>query len=131
MLLHVNASGYNGGVVSIPPQSIVNVPGHGRMEIEEALVLGGPSLLVQTVQDLTHIQIDHYARIDFSHVGHVVNVMGGVNVTLPDVAENFEMCSTSGLTTSMVWLPGLRPPAEPQPGRAGAPPAKPDPGGDS
>ncbi len=89
MLLHVNASGYNGGVVSIPPQSVVNVPGHGRMQIEEALTIGGPSLLVQTVQDLTHVQINHYARIDFNHVDRVVNVMNGVDVTLPDVTDSF------------------------------------------
>jgi LCP family protein required for cell wall assembly len=89
MLLHVNASGYNGGVVEIPPQSIVNVPGHGRMEIEDALDLGGPSLLVQTIQDLTHVQIDHYARIDLTHVDRVVNAMGGVDVRLPDRTDGF------------------------------------------
>ena len=89
MLLHVNASGYNGGVVEIPPQSIVNVPGHGRMEIEDSLEVGGPSLLVQTVQELTHVQIDHYARIDFTHVDRVVNAMGGVDVTLPDMTDGF------------------------------------------
>jgi len=89
MLLHVNASGYNGGVVSIPPQSIVPVPGHGRMQIEQALKIGGPSLLVQTVQDLTHVQINHYARIDFAHVDRVVNAMSGVDVTLPDVTDSF------------------------------------------
>ena len=42
MLLHVNASGYSGGVVSIPPQSIVRVPGHGRTELENAEKFGGP-----------------------------------------------------------------------------------------
>ena len=89
MLLHVNASGYNGGVVSIPPQSIVNVPGHGRMRLEDALKIGGPSLLVQTVQDLTHVQINHYARIDFDHVDQVVNVMRGVDVTLPDMTDSY------------------------------------------
>ena len=89
MLLHVNASGYNGGVVSIPPQSIVRVPGHGRMQIEEALKIGGPDLLVQTVQDLTHVQINHYARIDFNHVDRVVNAMAGVDVTLPDRTDGF------------------------------------------
>ena len=35
------------------------------------------------------MQINHYARIDFNHVANVVNVMGGVDVTLPDVAVSF------------------------------------------
>lgn len=89
MLLHINAEGYSGGVVSIPPQAIVPVPGHGMTAIQRALAFGGPSLLVQTVQQLTGVQIDHYARIDFSHVAAVVNAMGGVAVTLPDQTESF------------------------------------------
>jgi LCP family protein required for cell wall assembly len=89
MLLHVDAEGYSGGVVSIPPQSLVRIPGHGRTELENALKFGGPTLLVQTVENLTHVQINHYARIDFAHVDRVVNAMGGVNVTLPDVASSF------------------------------------------
>ena len=89
MLLHVSAEGYNGSVVSIPPQVIVRVPGHGRMELENALKIGGPSLLVQTVEHLTHLQINHYARIDFNHVDRAVNAMRGVNVTLPDQTEGF------------------------------------------
>jgi LCP family protein required for cell wall assembly len=84
MLLHVNAEGYSGGVVSIPPQAVVWVPGHGRTAIQNALTCGGPSLLVQKVQQFTQVQIDHSARIDFNHVDNVVNVMGGVDVRLPD-----------------------------------------------
>jgi LCP family protein required for cell wall assembly len=89
MLLHVNAEGYSGGVVSIPPQSIVRVPGHGKTQIWNALQFGGPSLLVQTVENLTHVQINHYARIDFTHVDRTVNALGGVNVTIPDVTSSF------------------------------------------
>jgi LCP family protein required for cell wall assembly len=89
MLLHINAEGYSGGVVSIPPQAVVWVPGHGRTAIQNALTYGGPSLLIQTVQQLTHVQIDHYARIDFNHVDNVVNAMGGVTVRLPDQTDGF------------------------------------------
>ena len=89
MLLHVDATGYSGGVISIPPQSIVRVPGHGRTDIQNALKFGGPTLLVRTVENLTHVQINHYARIDFAHVNRVVNAMGGVNVTLPDATSSF------------------------------------------
>ena len=88
-LLHVNASGYSGGVVSIPPQAIVPVPGHGRTQIENAMKFGGPDLLVRTIENLTHVQINHYARIDFSHVDRTVNALGGVDVTLPDVTSSF------------------------------------------
>ena len=83
MLMHIDAHDKRGGVVSIPPQTLVQVPGHGQKQINTALGYGGPSLLVQTVEQLTHVQIDHYARIDFTGVANLVNAIGGVNVTLP------------------------------------------------
>ncbi len=73
-------------MVSISPNAIVPVPGHGQTQINNALVYGGPSLLVQTVEQLTHVPINHYARLNLTHV---TNVMGGVNVTLPETTKAF------------------------------------------
>ena len=89
MLLHVNNNHVMGGVVSIPPMTIVNIPGHGRQPIQNALRYGGATLLVTTVEQLTNVQIDHYARINFYHVANVVNTIGGVNVLLPDTVTSF------------------------------------------
>ena len=83
MLLHLDAHDKRGGVVSIPPQTLVQVPGHGLKQIDSALGYGGASLLVKTVEQLTHVKIDHYARIDFTGVSNLLNAIGGVNVTLP------------------------------------------------
>jgi len=83
MLLHLNADGKRGGVVSIPPQILVQVPGHGLKRIDSTLGYGSPSLLVKTVEQLTHVKIDHYASINFTGVSNLLNVIGGVNVTLP------------------------------------------------
>ena len=82
MLMHLDANDKKGGVVAIPPQTLVQVPGHGQQQIGTALAYGGASLLVKTVEQLTHVQIDHYARITFTGVANLVNVIGGVNVTL-------------------------------------------------
>ena len=87
MLLHINANQKAGGVVSIPPQTQVQVPGRGKTELWNALNIGGPSLLVQTVQSLTGVPINHYARIDFSHAAAVINALGGVTVTVPQTTQ--------------------------------------------
>lgn len=83
MILHVNANHQAGGVVSIPPQAQVPVPGHGQMPIQQALAVGGPSLLISAVEHETGVSVNHWAQIDFSHVANVVNAEGGVDVTLP------------------------------------------------
>ena len=97
MLLHVNADGRAGGAVSILPETIVTVPGHGETQINNALVYGGPSLLVQTVEQLTRVPINHYAAINFTHVGNVINVVGGVNVTLPGTTKAFGYTFPAGV----------------------------------
>ncbi len=83
MLLHLDAHDKRGGVVSISPQTLVQVPGHGLKPIDSTSRYGDPSLLVNTVEQLTHVKIDHYARINFTGVSNLLDVIGGVNVTLP------------------------------------------------
>ena len=89
MLLHTNVNETTGGVVSIPPQTEVNVPGQGEMQLWKVEALGGPSLLTETVHDLTGLQINHYARIDFNHVASMVNALGGISVTLSQTENSF------------------------------------------
>src|SRR6266496_1323403 len=88
-LVHLNAGRHIGAVVSIPPETVVPVPGHGKTQIENALVFGGPGLLIRTVQNLTNVRIDHYAVVDFHNLTNVVNTLGGVNVTLPRHASSY------------------------------------------
>ena len=80
MLVHINADKTAGGAVSIPPQTAVGVPGHGEMQIGSVIAVGGPSLLTETVHNLTGVPIDRYVRIDFYHVASVVDALGGVPV---------------------------------------------------
>jgi LCP family protein required for cell wall assembly len=88
MLLHIDINKKTGAVVSIPPLVIVPVPGRGRGEIWDALKHGGPTLLVQTVEQLTGVPINHYARVDFDHVATMIGAIGGVDVSIlkPDVS---------------------------------------------
>jgi LCP family protein required for cell wall assembly len=89
MLLHINANGRAGGAVTIPGDTVVNVPGHGTQPLWYALKTGGPSLLVHTITDLTGVPVNHYARIDFNHVAGLLNAIGGVVVTIPDTTTSF------------------------------------------
>jgi LCP family protein required for cell wall assembly len=87
MLLHINAGDSGGGVVSIPPEALVQVPGHGQTEINNALAYGGASLLVRTVEQLTNVPINHYVRINFTNIANLLNAIGGVDVSLPKKTE--------------------------------------------
>jgi LCP family protein required for cell wall assembly len=89
LLLHIDAGNKAAGVVSIPAGTVVTVPGHGKMRIQDVAAIGGPSLLVETVHDLTGVPINHFARIDFVHVAVLVDALGGVSIRLPSATESF------------------------------------------
>src|SRR4051812_25135858 len=70
-------------VISIPRDSWVDIPGHGKNKINAAYAFGGPTLLIQTVEQLTGVRIDHYAAIDFDGLIDVTDALGGVDVVVP------------------------------------------------
>ncbi len=52
---------------------------------------------VQTVEQHTHVPINHYAAINFTHVGNVIKVVGGVNATLPETTKAFGYTFPAGV----------------------------------
>jgi LCP family protein required for cell wall assembly len=80
MLLHIG--GPTPVLISIPRDSYVPIPGHGDNKINAALGYGGPSLLVQTVESVTGLKINHYMGIGFEGLVDVTNKIGGVNICL-------------------------------------------------
>ena len=82
MILHVPANGTRPTLVSLPRDSYVHIPGHGYNKLNAAYALGGPRLLVQTVQNATGLPVDHYMGIGFGGLVSVVNDVGGVQMCL-------------------------------------------------
>ncbi len=78
MLLHMGTG--KPVLISIPRDSYVPIPGHGSNKINAALSLGGPSLLVQTVESVTGLKINHYMGIGFAGLADVVSSVGGVQM---------------------------------------------------
>jgi LCP family protein required for cell wall assembly len=90
IVLHIAADGRSATMLSLPRDSWVDIPGHGKGRINSAYPLGkasgGPSggaqLLTQTVQDLTGLTIDHYVQVSLIKFYRIVQVLGPVQVCL-------------------------------------------------
>jgi LCP family protein required for cell wall assembly len=91
ILLHTGAGGTT--MLSLPRDSWVTLPpyvdpGTGRNyraapnKLNAAFSLGGPELLVRTVERNTGVHIDHYAEIGFAGFVGVVDAVGGVDLCL-------------------------------------------------
>jgi LCP family protein required for cell wall assembly len=76
-------------VISIPRDSLVDVPGRGADRIAAAYAVGGPTLLIQTVEGLTALRIDHFAVIDFNGFRSMVDSVGGIDVDVPAPVGGF------------------------------------------
>jgi LCP family protein required for cell wall assembly len=78
MLLHIGAGPDT--LVSIPRDSLVPVPGHGTTKINAAYAYGGATLMVQTLENVTGVRIDHVVQIGFGGFVDVVDAVGGIEI---------------------------------------------------
>ena len=69
-------------VLSIPRDTLVDIPGRRTDRIATAYSNGSPSLLIRTVENLTELRIDHFAVIDFAGFRSMVDAVGGIDVDL-------------------------------------------------
>jgi LCP family protein required for cell wall assembly len=88
MLARFSADRQHAQLVSIPRDSWVDIPGHGLNKINASYAFGGPTLLIQTVEQLTQVRIDHYVAIDFDGLIQVTDDLGGVDVVVAETTTN-------------------------------------------
>jgi len=86
MLLHTG-QGPN-LLVSMPRDSLVEVPGYGTTKINAAFAYGGPRLLVETIEGATGIRIDDYVEIGFAGFVDVVDAVGGIEICPQEAMED-------------------------------------------
>lgn len=98
MLVHIDADRDDVTAISLPRDSWVDVPGHGMSKINAAYSYGGPSLAVQTVEQLTGVRIDHLAVVDWTGFSELTDALGGITVEVPRTVHD----SARGVT----WTAG-------------------------
>jgi LCP family protein required for cell wall assembly len=96
IVAHVSPGREKAVMVSLPRDLRATIRGQAN-RVNAAYSLGGPDLLVKTVQEVTGLPIHHYAEIDFAGFLKVVDAVGGVrlcnrtNRTLDDNFANLHM----------------------------------------
>jgi LCP family protein required for cell wall assembly len=86
-LATLDAEGKRAGIISIPRDLLVDVPGKGERKINAANAYGeekgfgeGPKLAAEVVEQVFGTKIDYYVRVDFSAFETIVNQIGGIDV---------------------------------------------------
>ena len=83
MVAHLNPYQNTFSVLSVPRDTVVRIPGHGRQKINAANALGGPALACETVSQLLHMPVDHYVILNVRGLVELVDEIGGITITIP------------------------------------------------
>ena len=80
MLVHLGSG--EPTLVSIPRDSYVPIRGHHSNKINAAYSLGGPQLLIDTVEQVSGLRVDGFIEIGFGGFASVVDSLDGVDMCL-------------------------------------------------
>lgn len=83
ILVRVDANVGKATLVSIPRDTKVEIEGHGTQKINAAYAFGGPAGAVEAVENMSGIEISHYAEIHFNELEKAVDQLGGIWVDVP------------------------------------------------
>jgi len=93
ILLTIDPISKTAGMLSIPRDMWVNIPGFGYGKINTAYFLGeanklpggGPGLAVKTVEEFIGVSIQYYAQIDFGAFTQMIDEIGGLDLEVTEV----------------------------------------------
>ena len=92
MLIRTDPGKHRLAFLSIPRDLRVDIPGHGTAKLNAASQYGGPALTLKTVKNLTGLDINHVAVIDFDRFKELIDAVGGIDVDVPRpiLSNNFD-----------------------------------------
>ncbi|MFH1909092.1 MAG: LCP family protein [Chloroflexota bacterium] len=96
LLLTIDPLSKTAGLLSIPRDMWVNIPGFSYAKINTAYALGeayklpggGPGLAIKTVESFLGVTINYYAQIDFNAFEQMIDEIGGLDL---DVSQTITL----------------------------------------
>jgi LCP family protein required for cell wall assembly len=80
-IMLIRTGGGHSARLSIPRDTVVDIPGHGLQKINAAYAFGGPALSIRVVEELLNIPINHLVEVNFENFPQLIDSMGGVDYT--------------------------------------------------
>ncbi len=82
-LLAINPALHQATIINVPRDTCAQVPGRGRVKINEANSVGGPALQANVIGALVGVPVTYSVEVDFAGFKDLVNGVGGVDLTIP------------------------------------------------
>jgi LCP family protein required for cell wall assembly len=80
-IMLIRTGGGHAARLSIPRDTVVEIPGHGLQKINAAHEFGGPAESISVIKHWLGIPINHMVEVNFENFPQLIDAMGGVNYT--------------------------------------------------
>jgi LCP family protein required for cell wall assembly len=80
-IMLIRTGGGHAARLSIPRDTVLEIPGHGLQKINAAYAFGGPALSISVIQSYLGIPINHLVEVNFEDFPQLVDAMGGIDYT--------------------------------------------------
>jgi LCP family protein required for cell wall assembly len=80
-IMLIRTGGGHKARLSIPRDTVVEIPGHGLQKINAAHAFGGPALSISVIERWLGIPINHLVEVNFENFPQLIDAMGGIDYT--------------------------------------------------
>jgi LCP family protein required for cell wall assembly len=80
-IMLIRTGGGHAARLSIPRDTVVEIPGHGLQKINAAHAYGGPAESISLIEHWLGVPINHLVEVNFENFPQLIDAMGGVSYT--------------------------------------------------
>ncbi len=80
-IMLIRTGGGHAARLSIPRDTVIEIPGHGPQKINAAYAFGGPAESISVIKHYLGIPINHVIEVNFENFPELVEAMGGITYT--------------------------------------------------
>ncbi|MGO9319886.1 MAG: LCP family protein [Solirubrobacteraceae bacterium] len=95
-IMLIRTGGGHAARLSIPRDTVIEIPGHGLQKINAAHEFGGPALSVSAIKHWLGIPINHVVEVNFENFPQLIEAMGGVTYTGGCIISKLDGGSANG-----------------------------------
>ena len=95
-IMLIRTGGGHAARLSIPRDTVIEIPGHGLQKINAAHEFGGPALSVSVIKNWLDIPINRVVEVNFENFPALIEAMGGVTYTGGCIVSNLDGGSANG-----------------------------------
>lgn len=95
-IMLIRTGGGHAARLSIPRDTVIEIPGHGLQKINAAHEYGGPAESVSVIKSWLGIPINHVVEVNFENFPQLIEAMGGVTYTGGCIISNLDGGSADG-----------------------------------